>query len=60
MSRDEGAGTISRLRHWKAPFWRLATEGTTFKDIKNQVRRDTALHFLGKQGLSIEEIAYRS
>ena len=39
---------------------RLASEGTTFKDIKNQVRRDTALHFLGKQGLSIEEIAYRS
>ena len=39
---------------------RLAAEGTTFKDIKNHVRRDTALHFLGKQGLSIEEIAYRS
>jgi AraC-like DNA-binding protein len=39
---------------------RLATEGTTFKDIKNQVRRDTALHFLGKQGLSIEEISYRA
>jgi len=39
---------------------RLATEGTTFKDIKNQVRRDTALHFLGKQGLSIEEIAHRA
>jgi AraC-like DNA-binding protein len=39
---------------------RLAGEGTTFKDIKNQVRRDTALYFLGKQGLSIEEIAYRS
>jgi AraC-like DNA-binding protein len=39
---------------------RLASEGTTFKDIKNQVRRDTALYFLGKQGLSIEEIAYRS
>ena len=35
-------------------------EGTTFKDIKNQVRRDTALHFLGKQGLSIEEIAHRA
>ena len=35
---------------------RLATEGTTFKDIKNHVRRDTALHYLGKQGLSIEEI----
>lgn len=39
---------------------RLSAEGTTFKDIKNQVRRDTALHFLGKQGLSIEEIAHRS
>ncbi|MCB1676249.1 MAG: AraC family transcriptional regulator [Halioglobus sp.] len=39
---------------------RLAAEGTTFKEIKNQVRRDTALHFLGKQGLSIEEIAYRA
>lgn len=39
---------------------RLAAEGTTFKDIKNQVRRDTALHFLGKQGLSIEEISYRA
>ncbi len=39
---------------------RLAAEGTTFKDIKNQVRRDTALHFLGKQGISIEEISYRA
>ncbi|MCR9106448.1 MAG: AraC family transcriptional regulator [Gammaproteobacteria bacterium] len=39
---------------------RLSSEGTTFKDIKNQVRRDTALHFLGKHGLSIEEIAHRS
>ena len=39
---------------------RLAAEGTTFKDIKNQLRRDTALHFLGKQGISIEEIAHRS
>jgi AraC-like DNA-binding protein len=39
---------------------RLAAEGTTFKDIKFQVRRDTALHFLGKQGLSIEEISHRA
>jgi AraC-like DNA-binding protein len=39
---------------------RLTAEGTSFKDIKNQVRRDTALHFLGKQGLSIEEIAHRA
>lgn len=39
---------------------RLSAEGTSFKDIKNQLRRDTALHFLGKQGLSIEEIAQRA
>lgn len=39
---------------------RLAGEGTSFKDIKNRLRRDTALHFLGKQGLSIEEIAGRA
>ncbi len=39
---------------------RLSSEGVTFKEIKNQVRRDTALHFLGKQGLSIEEISYRA
>lgn len=39
---------------------RLAAEGTTFKEIKNQLRRDTALHYLGKHGLSIEEIAYRA
>ncbi|PLW70106.1 AraC family transcriptional regulator [Pseudohalioglobus lutimaris] len=39
---------------------RLSTEGTTFKEVKSQVRRDTALHYLGKQGLSIEEIAHRA
>ncbi len=39
---------------------RLSAEGSSFKDIKNQVRRDTALHLLGKHGLSIEEIAHRS
>jgi AraC-like DNA-binding protein len=39
---------------------RLAREGTTFKDIKNQLRRDVALHYLGRQGLSIEEIAHRA
>lgn len=39
---------------------RLATEGTSFKDIKSRLRRDTALHFLGKQGVSIEEIAHRA
>ena len=39
---------------------RLSSEGATFKEIKSQLRRDTALHFLGKQGLSIEEIAHRA
>ena len=39
---------------------RLTAEGTTFKDIKNQLRRDTALYFLGKKSLSIEEIAHRA
>jgi len=39
---------------------RLSAEGTTFKEVKGQVRRDTALHYLGKQGLSIEEIAHRA
>jgi len=39
---------------------RLSSEGTTFKEIKNQLRRDTALHYLGKQGLSIEDIAHRA
>ncbi|TDG12091.1 AraC family transcriptional regulator [Seongchinamella unica] len=39
---------------------RLSAEGTTFKEVKSQVRRDTSLHFLGKQGLSIEEIAHRA
>ncbi|MFN2289102.1 MAG: AraC family transcriptional regulator [Chromatocurvus sp.] len=39
---------------------RLAAEGTTFKDLKNQLRRDVALHYLGRRGLSIEEIAHRA
>jgi AraC-like DNA-binding protein len=39
---------------------RLSAEGTTFKEIKNRVRRDTALYYLGKRGLTIEEIAHRA
>ncbi len=39
---------------------RLSKEGTSFSELKGQVRRDVALHFLGKQGLSIEEIAHRA
>jgi AraC-like DNA-binding protein len=39
---------------------RLASEGTTFKDSKNQLRRDVALHCLGRRAMSIEEIAHRA
>lgn len=39
---------------------RLSSEGTSFKEIKSRLRRDISLHFLGKQGLSIEEIAQRA
>ncbi|MEM1143853.1 MAG: AraC family transcriptional regulator [Pseudomonadota bacterium] len=39
---------------------RLAEEGTTFTQIKSDIRRDTALHFLSKHSLSVEEVAYRS
>jgi AraC-like DNA-binding protein len=31
---------------------RLSGEGITFKEIKNQLRRDTALHLLGRSGFS--------
>jgi AraC-like DNA-binding protein len=39
---------------------RLASEGNTFKQIKSDIRRDTALHFLSKKTLSVEEVAHRS
>lgn len=39
---------------------RLASEGSSFSEIKSQLRRDVALHYLGKQGISIEEIAHRA
>ena len=39
---------------------RLSSEGSTFKQIKSDIRRDTALHFLGKRNLSVEEVAHRS
>ncbi|GAB5414924.1 MAG: AraC family transcriptional regulator [Congregibacter sp.] len=39
---------------------RLASEGSTFKQIKSDIRRDTALHFLGKRALSVEEVAHRA
>jgi AraC-like DNA-binding protein len=39
---------------------RLAAEGTTFKQLKSDIRRDTALHCLGKRTLSVEDVAYRA
>jgi len=39
---------------------RLSKEGTSFSELKSQVRRDISLHYLGKQGLSIEDIAHRA
>lgn len=39
---------------------RLSKEGSSFSEIKSRLRRDVALHYLGKQGLSIEEIAHRA
>lgn len=39
---------------------RLAVEGTTFKQLKSDIRRDTALHFLGKKSLNVEEVAHRA
>ena len=39
---------------------RLGKEGTSFSELKSQMRRDISLHYLGKQGLSIEDIAHRA
>lgn len=55
---DEVAATLDI--HPQTLRRRLSQEGTSFKDIKSQLRRDVALYYLGKQGLSIEEIAFRS
>lgn len=45
---DIGAQTLRRL---------LSKEGTSFHDIKSQVRRDFAMHYLDTPELSIEEIS---
>jgi len=39
---------------------RLAHEGLTFNDIKNQVRCEAAEYYLNKQIFSVEEVAFRS
>ena len=39
---------------------RLASEASSYNDIKTLCRRDAALHYLGRSNLSIEEIAART
>jgi AraC-like DNA-binding protein len=39
---------------------RLAAEGITYNDIKDEARRDAAEYYLRERALSIEEIAFRS
>jgi len=38
---------------------RLKDENTSFQEIKDQMRRDTAIYFLGRQDFSINEIAFK-
>ncbi len=39
---------------------RLAAEGQTYIEIKQQVKRDLAIHYLSNRNHSIEEIAFRT
>ena len=39
---------------------RLRSEGTSYQDIKDSVRRDTAIHYLSKKSMSVEEVAEKS
>ena len=39
---------------------KLAAEGSTYQNIKDAVRRDTAIYFLTQKSLSIDEVAARS
>jgi AraC-like DNA-binding protein len=39
---------------------RLAHEGTSYNEVKTQCRQDTALYYLGKSNLSVEQIAQRT
>jgi AraC-like DNA-binding protein len=39
---------------------RLASEGTTYQHIKDEIRRDAAEYYLRERALSVEEIAFRS
>lgn len=39
---------------------RLRSEGTTYQEIKDAVRRDAAIHYLSKQTMSVEEVAEKA
>ncbi|UZW56001.1 AraC family transcriptional regulator [Sphingobium sp. JS3065] len=39
---------------------RLADEGQSFKQIIDDLHRDTALYYLGRRGMSVEEVAWRA
>lgn len=46
---------ISHQHLWR----KLNHEGTSYQEIKNQLRRDMAIHFLTNTQLNISEIAYK-
>jgi AraC-like DNA-binding protein len=39
---------------------RLRSEGTSYQEIKDAVRRDTAIQYLSMKSMSIEEVAEKS
>jgi len=39
---------------------RLRKEGSTYQDIKDSVRRDTAIHYLNQKNMTLEEVAAKS
>ena len=39
---------------------RLRSEGSTYQDIKDAVRRDTAIYYLSRKSMSVEEVAEKS
>lgn len=39
---------------------RLAVEGTTYKELKDEVRRNAAMYYVGCGGLSVEDVADRA
>ena len=39
---------------------RLHDEGTSYRDIKNDLRRDIAIHYLAQPEISIEDVSFKS